>query len=144
MKWLSSFLVFWTVTAWSDSVSYEQPLYVADITLQNEQEFVQLLERAEQLILAGSPVEAGQPRVTFVLHGPVLRSLLRDDYLENKRLVDLAASLSALEVIDVKACNTWMGLHGLEAGDLQPFVDVVVYGPGEVERLAKTQNYVDF
>lgn len=53
----------------------------------------------------GTTLPRGEAKVTLVLHGPVLKSLLRENYLQNKNLVDQAASLSALGVIDVKACN---------------------------------------
>lgn len=118
--------------------------YVADIELQTHAQFLQLLERAEQMLLAGVPLPEEQAQVTFVLHGPVLKSLLRDNYLDNKRLVDLAASLSALEVIEVKACNTWMRVHGVDGANLQPFVETVSYGPGLVERLVAEDNYLYF
>lgn len=118
--------------------------YVADIELQTAEQFIELLERSEQLLLAGAPLQQGGAQVTFVLHGPVLESFLRGNYLDNKRLVDLAASLTALEVIEVKACNTWMSSKGLESAQLQPFVEVVSYGPGLVERLIGTENYRNF
>lgn len=118
--------------------------YVVDIELQNTQEFGQLLERAEQLLLAGVDVPAGEPRVTFVLHGPVLKDLLRQNYLNSKRLVDLAASLSAMDVIEVKACSAWMKHNGVSSEQLQPFVEVVNYGPAVVERLVNEENHVYF
>ncbi len=118
--------------------------YVADIELQTVEEFRQLLERAEQLLLEGAVSGGDEAEVTFVLHGPVVRNLLRQNYLANKKTVDLAASLSAMGVIEVKACRTWMGGHGVNEEDLQPFVETVAYGPGEVLRLAKEKNYIYF
>jgi intracellular sulfur oxidation DsrE/DsrF family protein len=119
----------------------EGQLFVADIELQTSGQFIALLERSEQLLLAGVPLPQEGAPVTFVLHGPVLESLLRDNYLENKRLVDLSAALSALGVIEVKACNAWMEAAGLEPAQLQPFVEPVPYGPGLVERLVTEENY---
>ena len=118
--------------------------YVADIELQTSEQLLTLLERSEQLLLAGVPLPEEGVHVTFVLHGPVLTTLLRDNYLDNKRLVDLAASLSALDVIEVKACNTWMSLEGLDPAGLQPFVDVVTYGPGLVDQLVREGDYSYF
>jgi len=118
--------------------------YVADIELQTVEEFRQLLERAEQLLLEGAVSQGDMAEVTFVLHGPVVKNLLRQNYLANKKTVDLAASLSALGVIEVKACRTWMGGHGVDEEDLQPFVETVAYGPAEVQRLAKEKNYIYF
>ena len=138
-------------SAWSARAQEAQPepvYYVADIELQTTQELGQLLDRAEQLFLSeGSPDPGdaeGDAIVTLILHGPVLRSLLRDNYLQNKKLVTQAASLSALEVIDVKACQSWMTHNGISAEQLQPFIEVVTYGPAEVERLVKERGYLYF
>jgi len=125
-------------------VSLDERRYVLDIALQTNEELLQLLERAEQLLLAGVEIRRGEAKVTFVLHGPVLESLLRKNYLDNKRLVDLAASLSAMDVIDVKACSTWLRGHGLESTELQPFIQTVPYGPAEVKRLLAEKNYLYF
>ncbi|RLA45849.1 MAG: hypothetical protein DRQ97_08920 [Gammaproteobacteria bacterium] len=118
--------------------------YVADIELQTVEEFRQLLERAEQLLLAGAVSQGDEAEVTFVLHGPVVKNLLRQNYLANKKTVDLAASLSAMGVIEIKACRTWMGGHGVNEEDLQPFVETVAYGPTEILRLAKEKHYIYF
>jgi hypothetical protein len=131
-------------TAMAQEVAPDEQHYVADIELQTVEEFRQLLERAEQLLLEGAVSQGDTAEVTFVLHGPVVRNLLRQNYLANKKTVDLAASLSAMGVIEVKACRTWMGGHGVNEEDLQPFVETVAYGPGEVLRLAKEKNYIYF
>lgn len=119
----------------------EGQLFVADIELQTSDQFIALLERSEQLLLDGVPLPQDSAPVTFVLHGPVLETLLRGNYLENKRLVDLAAALSALDVIEVKACKAWMENAGLKPAQLQPFVEAVPYGAGLVERLVGEENY---
>ena len=118
--------------------------FVVDIELQTLEQFNLLMRRAEQLLLSGKVQQQGEAAVVFVLHGPVLRSLVRQNYAANRETVDIAARLSALEVIDVKACRTWMGGHGVAEGDLQPFVETVSYGPAEVERLVKQDNYLYF
>ena len=51
--------------------------YVVDIELQTLPQFQGLLDRADQLLLAGQLPDDGEAAVVFVLHGPVLRSLLR-------------------------------------------------------------------
>ena len=144
--WLFALLnLFIAATTFAQEAQLQQQRYVVDIELQTTQEFGQLLERAEQLLLAGVEVpKGGEAKVTFVLHGPVLKSLLRSNYLENKRLVDLAASLSAMDVIDVKACRAWMKGHGLEEQELQPFVETVSYGPAVVKSLLADKNYLYF
>jgi intracellular sulfur oxidation DsrE/DsrF family protein len=135
--------VLLALTAYAQNTPSEDQYYLVDIELQTAEEFQQLLNRAEQLILAGVSIPRGGARVTFVLHGPVLENLLRKNYLLNKSMVDKAASLSALEVIDIKACNTWMMSHEVDEADLQPFIETVDYGPAVVKRLLQ-KNYLYF
>ena len=118
--------------------------FVADIELQTESELQALLQRAEKLLLTGKVTQVDGPAVSFVLHGPVLRSLLRDNYTDSKALVDKAASLTALGVVEMKACRTWLSKNGLEESQLQPFVQGVDYGVDEVERLVRDQGYYFF
>ena len=84
--------------ALAEETPAETAYFVADIELQTAQEFGQLLDRAEQLMDEGDslpPVDGNDAAiVTLVLHGPVLKNLLRENYRENKTLVDQAASLS--------------------------------------------------
>lgn len=126
-----------------NSVPQEQR-YLVDIELQTAMEFLDLLTRAEQLLVAGADIADDEAKVSFVLHGPVLRNLLRENYVANKKLVDLAASLSALNVIEVKACRAWMGANGVSEQQLLPFVETVPYGPGAVKAMLKEQNYLRF
>ena len=121
-----------------------QQRFVVDIELQTQDQFDLLLQRANQLLLSGEVQQEGEVAVVFVLHGPVLRSLLKQNYTENRQTVDLAARLSALEVIDLKACRTWMGGNNVSEFDLQPFVETVSYGPAEVEGLLQQGNYSYF
>ena len=121
-----------------------EPRYVADIELQTLEQFQQLLVRADELFLAGETSTGDEPAVVFVLHGPVLSSLLRENYLGNRPTVDLAARLSAFGVIDLKACRAWMRSASVSEADLQPFVETVSYGPGEVQRIVSESNYVYF
>lgn len=122
--------------------------YVADIELHSTDEFSQLLDRAGQMLLQDNPPPPPDPDggaiVTLVLHGPVLKNLLRENYRENQALVDKAASLSALGVIDVKACKSWMAHNEINPERLYPFIQVVAYGPAEVERLVKERGYLYF
>lgn len=119
-------------------------LYVADIALETPEEFIELLDRAEQLMLAGVNIPRDEAQVTFVLHGPVLNTLLRENYLENRRVVDLAAALSAMQVIELQACRTWMGSKGLEDSQLLPFVKTVDYAPKAVRALVEEEDRIYF
>jgi intracellular sulfur oxidation DsrE/DsrF family protein len=118
--------------------------YIASIELHTTAELHAVLERADQLLADGVALQSEPASVTFVLHGPEVRSLLRQNYLQNKATVDLAARLSALGVVDIKACETWMGGNGVNPDNLQPFVGTVNYGPSEIRRLVEEEGYIFF
>ena len=103
-----------------------------------------MLRRADKLLADGVASQEGAARVTFLIHGPEVKMLLRENYLANKEVVDLAASLSALGVVDIRACLTWMGGNGVDEAQLQPFVGTVPNAPAELNHLIKEQNYVYF
>ncbi|MFT6955157.1 MAG: intracellular sulfur oxidation DsrE/DsrF family protein [Halieaceae bacterium] len=118
--------------------------YLAEFELHTAQEMQGVLLRAEQLMIDGAIPLDGEPRVAFVLHGPEVRILLRENYLQNKAVVDKAAALSALGVVEIKACRTWMGSDEIDPADLQFFVETVPYGPAESARLLEQESYISF
>ncbi len=118
--------------------------YVAAIELHTTAELHAVLLRADKLLTEGVALQGRPASVTFVLHGPEVRSLLRQNYLQNKSTVDLAARLSAMGVVDIKACETWMGGNSVNPEELQPFVGTVNYGPAEIDRLIDEEGYIYF
>ena len=148
LRRLSSLLLLvsllWTLPATAQEPDSGGVRYVADIELQNSQQLIELLQRASQLLLDGVAAQDGIPEVSFVLHGPVIKDLLKQNYAGNLQMVNLAARLSALQVVEIKVCRTWMGLNDLEESDLQPFVVPVNLAGSEVERLREKKNYLDF
>ena len=120
------------------------PRFVADVTLASADDFLALLQRAEQLLLQDSSLSGGQAEVSFVLHGPVLNNLLQANYLQNKELADTAASLSALQVIELKACRTGMGLHGISEDELLPFVEPVDFWGATLEEMVEEEGRLYF
>lgn len=133
----------WSQADLSTAASSPAPRYVADIELHSAADLSGLLLRAEQMLVSGE-VTQQQQAVVLVLHGPVLHSLLRPNYPQSKALVNQAASLSALGVLDVRACRSWMAANNIDEAQLQPFVGVVSSGAGEVTRLIKTEGYIAF
>ena len=136
--------LLWMVPAIAQQPDSGGVRYVADIELQSSKQLTELLQRASQLLLDGVAAQDGIPKVSFVLHGPVIKDLLKQNYAGNLQMVNLAARLSALQVVEIKVCRTWMGLNDLEESDLQPFVVPVNLAGSEVERLRQKKNYLDF
>jgi len=120
------------------------PRYVARIQLHTADELMGSLLRAEALQQQGDFKVGEDAPIVFVLHGPEAKALFLDHYNDNKALVDLAARLSAFNVVDIKVCETWMGSHSLDASQLQPFIGTVPYGPAEEKRLLNKEKYIYF
>jgi len=140
LAWLVSALCLTCVSvvqvyAQEDAGLDTYPRFIADVQLHTEEEMLMLLQRAQTLLLEGSLQPGEQPAVTFVLHGPEVRLLTTRSYLEHRQLADLAANLSALGVVEIKACRTWMGKNDLAEPMLLPFVKTVPYAPAEERRL---------
>lgn len=116
-----------------NNLSVEQKLQ-ANVTSHTLEELSQLLVQAEKISNGESQYNINEP-IAVVLHGDEIRAFVRDNYADNKSLVDLAAKLDAFNVIDVKVCRRWMGANDVMVGDLPPFIEEVPYGNGERLRL---------
>lgn len=117
--------------------------YLARIQLNSPAEVEAALLRAEQIYLQGELAKDVGP-VAFVLHGPEVAIFFRDNYSRFKPIIDLAARLSAFQVIEVKVCETRMGVLGRDRSELFPFVGTVPFGPREVQQLLENEQYVYF
>ena len=121
------------------AVDESQDYYLARIELHTAEELFQALQRSNALFQANN--YASQAPVAFVLHGAEAKVFFRNAYQQNQALVDLAAKLSALNVVEIKVCKTWMGVNSLDENQLMPFIGTVRYGPGEEQRLMRQEGY---
>lgn len=145
LLWASMLLVLSASLARADLMRADDRTdtrYLARIQVHSAAELEGILRRADELN-STRPLDPAEP-VVFVLHGAEGKVFLRERYSQNKDLVDLAARLSALDVVDIRVCETWMGSQRIDAGQLQPFVHTVPYGPAEIERLRRDEEYVYF
>ncbi len=117
--------------------------YLARILLNSPGDVEGALLRAEELYWRGEVDGEGAP-LAFVLHGPEVQIFLKGNYQQYKPIVDLAAKLSAFNVVDVKVCQTRLGVLGETRDALPPFVGTVPFGPAEVQRLLVDEEYVYF
>lgn len=110
-----------------------QPV-VIDVVLHERKDILSMLKRAEKLAM--TPYSAERPQqISLVLHGEEIDHFRISKYSENKDIVDLAAKLDAFNVIDVKMCNTMMGILKVDKREIPAFIEIVPYGPAEVDRL---------
>lgn len=117
--------------------------YLARIDLNSPADVESALLRAESWFHSGK-LAPGQPPLAFVIHGPEVAIFFRENYQKYRPIVDLAAKLSAFEVVDVRVCETSTSDLDHTRGHLQPFVDTVPFGPAEIERLVSEENYLYF
>ena len=117
--------------------------YVARINNDSPEEVADALRRAESLYNDGLLVKGADP-LAIVLHGPEVEVFFKDNYDEYKDIVDLAQRLSELGIVQVRVCETQAGILGRSRSSIHPFIGTINFGPTEVNRLLKQQNYVYF
>lgn len=88
--------------------------------------------------------DAAVSPISLVVHGPEVEIFDRTNYQMFKSIVDRAAQLTALGVLDIAVCETRINDEGLSVGEVYPFVDTVPYGPAEVDRLLSDEGYIYF
>lgn len=119
--------------------------YVARINLEKADQVYEALQRAEAYFQtkqqSAAQILPAVPPIAFVIYGPDVEIFFRENYSDFKPIVDLAARLSALEVIDIKVCQVSYEKQGLDKSTLLPFVSTVPFGPAEVTRLLENQQY---
>ena len=104
------------------------------------EELEALLQRTEE-ITRDIPADFEHLEIVLILHGPDLDWFKKENYSKNRQMVDLAAKLDGLDIIDIKACATAMGSRGIDSNDLPAFIETVPYAPDEIARLQE-QDYV--
>ena len=113
-----------------------------DITVHTIEELQVLFERAETL--ARTPrVTEDNASVVLVLHGPEVEFFSTRNYDRYREIVDRAARLDALDIVDVRICQTMMAERGIARDDIPPFIEQVPLGTLELERLLD-DGYVYF
>ena len=115
---------------------------VLDISVHTIEGLKVLFDRAEELAMR--PQAPGEEAsVVLVLHGPEVKFFSIRNYEKYKEIVDQAARLDAFDVVDVKICQTMIGIEGIDRDDIPSFIEQVPIGPGEVDRLVQ-EGYVAF
>lgn len=113
-----------------------------DISVHTLEELQVLLDRVEQLTHSAGQ-STGPDSVALILHGPEVDFFATGNYPQYKNIVDQAARLDALDIIDVKICQTMMNVRGVARDDIPAFIEQVPNGRQEIDRLVK-QGYVYF
>ena len=131
----------------SDAVSQpaviaEQQQFIARIHLHTAGELADFLSRADQAHSRQASYAMANP-IAMVLHGPEVELFRHGNYSTHKMLIDKAAQLDALDVIDVVVCETYMRQHNIRREELPAFVETVPFGPDYEESLSR-RGYQNF
>ncbi|MDX1472818.1 MAG: hypothetical protein R3309_01540 [Reinekea sp.] len=138
-------LVVGPLTVNADSLhtgDVQTPDFIAQIEAHTPSELSDILHRVDSLLLEQSGFPSSRP-LALVLHGEEARVFLRENYQQNRELVDLAARLDAFNAIDIQICETWLRGASVPKSDLPAFVDTVPYGPAQEKALLE-QGYEYF
>jgi len=120
------------------------PGYLVRIEQNKPKEVEAALLRAEAFYLKNIESLMESVPIALVLHGPEVEIFFRENYQRYKNIVDLAARLSAFQVVDIKICRTRLRFLGKNETSLFPFVGTVAFGPEEIVRLTEEEGYVRF
>lgn len=128
----------------AESLPSAVPGYLVRIDQNKPEQVEAALLRAEAFYQKGLPFLSKLPPIALVLHGPEVEIFFRENYMRYKNIVDLAARLSAFEVVEIKICRTRLRFIEQDEKNLFPFVDTVAFGPDEIERLSNKEGFVRF
>jgi len=120
------------------------PGYLVRIDQNKPEEVEAALLRAEAFYLESAPLLPSTRPIALVLHGPEVEIFFRENYKRYKNIVDLAARLTAFQVVDIKICRTRLRFLEQDETSLFPFVGTVAFGPDEIARLTEEEGYVRF
>ncbi|WP_299183525.1 hypothetical protein [uncultured Neptuniibacter sp.] len=124
------------------SPDLQSPRYLALIKKNTPSEVEMLFKRAGMLAEEVENLSTYDP-IVFVLHGDEAHAFRHRNMERYKDLIKLAERLEASNVIDIRICETWMRINGVERSELPDFVDTVPLGPAEEVRLRR-EGYLYF
>ena len=120
----------------------ESSVFVARIEAHTSNEISNILERLDGILQSEQAFPSSEP-LALVLHGDEVRTFLRQNYAQNREIVDLAARLDAFQAIDIQVCETWLRGASVNKSELPAFIDTVPYGPAQEKKLLE-QGYEYF
>lgn len=115
--------------------------YLLDVSDQNPAQIKSLLNRAEEVSISTTSSGATS-RIVMVIHGPNIDLFDKKNYLQNRELIEQAARLDALNVIDFKVCQRTATSRGIKKTSFPDFLEVVPFASIELNSLAE-KGYVD-
>lgn len=124
------------------SGSLQSNAYIARIQAHTPLELTEILTRLDALLQQEQGYPSSQP-LALVLHGEEAKAFLRDNYQQNRDLVDMAARLDAFNAVDIQICETWLRGEDIPKSQIPAFIETVPYGPDQEDALLE-QGYEYF
>lgn len=115
---------------------------VANIQAHTEEELIRLMNKAGEILESGEGYPQS-PAAVFLLHGPEVQFFRKSNFAQYRSLVEKAAQLDALNIIDVRVCELYLQSHQINKDQLPAFVETVSNGPQREKELLQ-QGYVHF
>jgi len=129
-----------TLAADAESASTPSGQYIDVFPKDGEQ--IELILQTLQMSIEDDNADA--PPITMMLHGPAADYFVRQNYADNKDLIDQTAKLVGHKVIEVKMCETWLRNNKYDNADLYPFINTVPFGRSELRRLKREEGYTEY
>lgn len=114
--------------------------YIIDVSRHTREELLAFFKRADEVITLAAP-DFKKPDIKLILHGEDIDWFTKHNYEQNKELVDLAARLDALEIIDLKISEKAMQDQGYAEEDIPGFIERVPFGPDEIQHSQDSESF---
>lgn len=114
--------------------------YIIDVSRHTREELLAFFKRADEVVTLAAP-DFKKPDIKLILHGEDIDWFTKHNYEQNKELVDLAARLDALEIIDLKISEKAMQDQGYTEEDIPGFIERVPFGPDEIQHSQDSESF---
>ena len=118
--------------------------YLARIGFNDPKQLAEALDRVQVYFEQEQDGAASFSPISIVVHGPEVEVFEQNNYQMFKPIVDKAAQLSALGLLDISVCETRLRYEGIGSDEVYPFVGKVLFGPAEIDRLINEEEYIYF
>lgn len=118
-------------------------LLVVDATFEKANELNDLLEKVSDFSAKRPDSVGAYPPIVVMLHGPEIQYFEKASYSQNEKMVNLAAKLDALGVIDMRICQTASTYFKFDSTTFPSFIQVVPSASQALDQL-KSDGYTAF
>lgn len=119
------------------------PTWPDEVLVASPSELQSALWRADALFQSGEINQESGPLLVQLM-GSEVNFFVRDNYPQHKEVVDLAARLSGLGLVDMSVSAERLRQLEIDSRSLQPFVGVFVSAEGSVKQRREKEGFIYF